>query len=239
VRRLGVALLLVLASCGGGDGESTVRVFAAASLTDVFAEIADAFGEEHPDVDVQLEFGPSSGLATQIREGAPADVFASADEAAMADATDAGAGATPFAANSLVLAVPSGNPGGVGAVDDLADPSLLVGLCVVEVPCGRAARTLLDSIGVAASVDSFEPDVRALLTKLEEGELDAGLVYRTDVDAAGDSVEAVEVPGADDVVNVYPIVALSDEEAAANFVAFVLSEEGQAILGRAGFLPAP
>jgi molybdate transport system substrate-binding protein len=241
--RVRVALVLVLAivvaACSGGndDGSSSVRVLAAASLTDVFGDLGDAFTADHPDVELQFDFGPSSGLAAQIREGAPADVFASADETAMADATDHDA--TPFAANALQLAVPAGNPAGITGLADLADPDLLVGLCAEEVPCGRAAQAVLERAGVTASVDTFEPDVRSLLTKLEAGELDAGIVYRTDVLAAGGEVEAVDARGADAVVSVYPIVALSDGAAAGDFVAFVLSDEGQAVLAAAGFLPAP
>lgn len=226
-----LAVALAAAACGSADADpDTVQVLAAASLTGVFVELGEAFTADRPDVELAFDFGPSSGLAARIREGAPADVFASADDASMADVSG---DAEPFATNELVLAVPAGNPGGVDGLDDLADGDLLVGLCAEEAPCGRLAATLLERERVTPAVDTFEPDVRALLTKLEAGELDAGLVYRTDVT---DDVEAIDVPS---VLTTYPIAALSDEQAAGDFVAFVLSAEGLAILARAGFLPPP
>jgi len=142
-----------------------------------------------------------------------------------------------LATNTLVLVMPAGNPGGVEGLADLADPDLTVVLCAPEVPCGAASQTLLDDAGVVASVDSVEQNVTAVLTKVAAGEADAGLVYVTDARAT-DAVEAIEVDGADAVVNTYPIVALddaADAEVAAAFVAFVTSEDGRAVLAELGF----
>ncbi len=230
---LGTAVLL-LAGCAAApadESSGTVTVFAAASLTEVFAEVAEAFTAEHPGVEVVFSFGGSSGLAAQIEGGAPADVFAAANEQSM----DGLEGATVFATNTLEIATPPGNPGAVEGLADLARPELAVALCAVEVPCGAAAETVLVAAGVTASVDTYEQDVRAVLTKVELGEVDAGLVYRTDVISADDAVEGIEFAAAELAVGRYPIVALSDSEAAAAFVAFVLSPAGQRILGGAGF----
>ncbi|MCB0996265.1 MAG: molybdate ABC transporter substrate-binding protein [Acidimicrobiales bacterium] len=252
-RRLGTALLVVLlgsaiAGCGGDGGSAvgdepggTLRVFAAASLTDAFTDISDAFEEAYPGVDVQLVLAGSSALREQILSGAPADVFASADRSSMAALVEAGAVSTApavFATNRLQIAVPAGNPGSVSSVKDLADPGLLVGICAAGVPCGDLAREALAAVGVEASVDTNEPDVRALLTKLIAGELDAGLVYVTDVMSAGDAVEAIELPPEGAVRTEYPIAATtgaSNPVTAAAFVEFVLSAEGRDILTTHGF----
>ncbi len=208
----------------------TVNVFAAASLTGSFQEIADAFTAENPDVEIVFNFGGSSGLATQIVEGAPADVFAAASPATMeaSGATDT----QDFATNVLEIAVAKGNPGDIQGLDDFANPDKLIALCAVEVPCGAAADKLLTEAGITPSVDTYEQDVKAVLTKVELGEVDAGLVYVTDVLDAGDAIEGIEV---DSTPVKYPIATLTDNEAAAAFVAFVLSAKGQAILKAAGF----
>jgi molybdate transport system substrate-binding protein len=215
----------------------TVTVFAAASLTDTFQAIATAFEAQHPEVTVTFNFGGSSGLATQIVEGAPADVFAAASPATMATVTDAGLAIDPhdFATNTLEIAVPADNPGGVTGLADFANPDLAIALCAVEVPCGAAAAKALDAAGIVASVDTYEQDVKAVLTKVEVGEVDAGLVYVTDVYAAGARVRGIEFPEAADAVARYPIATISDSAAAAAFVAFVLSDAGQNSLKRAGF----
>lgn len=217
-----------------------LRIFAAASLQAAFDELATRFEQRHPSLDVQpITYDGSATLATQLIEGAPVDVFASADENNMQKVVDAGlaTGAELFATNTLVLIVPSGNPGGVDGIDDLDDPGLAVVLCTAEAPCGAASATLLSNAGVTASVDSHEQNVTAVLTKVAVGEADAGLVYVTDA-AASTPVEAVEVDGAEDVVNRYPIVALRDAanpEAAAAFVAFAAGEEGREVLETFGF----
>ena len=245
-----VALVGVLAAaCGGGSAPGreagVITVLAAASLTDAFTSLGEAYAASVPGAVVEFDFGSSSGLARQIVDGAPADVFASADHDAMAMVTDAGAAAGPprvVAGNVMEIAVPPGNPAAVSAVGDLALDDLLVGLCAEEVPCGRLARRLLADNGVVAAIDTNEPDVRSLLTKIEAAELDAGVVYHSDVVAAGERVEALPVPGAERRPASYPVVVLAaaaaPEEAAA-FVDFVLSDPGQAILAAAGFLPGP
>ena len=216
----------------------TITVFAAASLTDSFQKIADAFTEVHPDVAVTLNFGGSSGLATQIVEGAPADVFAAASPATMTTVTDAAlteGEPVDFATNVLEIAVASGNPGRIAGLEDFADPDRTIALCAIEVPCGAASAKLFADAGITPSVDTYEQDVRAVLTKVELGEVDAGLVYVTDVRAAGGAIEGIEV---DSAPVAYPIAALAgsaNEKAAAAFVAFVLSGEGRAILKGAGF----
>ncbi len=218
----------------------TVTVFAAASLTDTFQTIADAFEAQHPNVAVTLNFGGSSGLATQITEGAPADVFAAASAATMTTIVDAGFApdSANFASNTLEIAVPSDNPGAVTGLADFARPNLAIALCAVEVPCGAAAAMALDAAGIVASVDTFEQDVKAVLTKIELGEVDAGLVYRTDVLASGAQVVGIEFPEASHALATYPIAQLTaapNPRAAAAFVAFLRSDAAQAILRKAGF----
>ncbi len=220
------------------DLTGTLTVYAAASLGAAFDEIAAAFEEEYPGVDVQpISYDGSSTLATQIIGGAPADVFASADEKNMAKVVDAGLATDPelFASNTLVIAVPADNPAGIETLADLADPDATVVLCAPEVPCGAASQTLLANAGITVTPASSEQNVTAVLTKVAAGEADAGLVYATDVD---DTVTAITPEGAADVVNRYPIVALDDApdaDAAAAFVAFVLGAPGQRILQGLGF----
>ncbi len=228
------------------DGESSltgpVLVMAAASLADAFGELAEIFEDGHPDVEVGLVLGASSSLREQVLAGAPVDVIATADEATMEVLVDAGElSGIPeaFATNRLSLAVPAGNPAGVDGLDDLADPDLLVGLCAPGVPCGDLARQALDAAGVEASVDTNEPDARALSTKLAAGELDAGIVYATDVLVADGRLEGLELPpAAADLVNAYPVAVLDgapNPEAAAAFVALVRSEDGRRVLSGRGF----
>jgi len=216
-------------------------VLAAASLTDAFGQVARSFEAAHPGVSVDLSFGPSSGLATSITEGAPADVFAAASPASMEVVVEAGAADGPphdFARNALELAVPEGNPGGVRGLEDLGRGELLVGLCAEEVPCGQLASRVLERAGVVAAVDTEEADVRALLAKLVAGELDAGLVYETDVRAAGGDVEGIPLAAGDEGGTSYPIVALAEAgspEQADAFVGLVRSAAGRRILADAGF----
>jgi molybdate transport system substrate-binding protein len=217
-----------------------LTVYAAASLQAAFDELAAQFEQRHPSLDVQpLTYDGSSTLATQIVEGAPADVFASADEPNMQKVVDGGLASDPelFATNTLALVVPADDSGEIDDIDDLADPDLTVVLCAVEVPCGAASATLLANAGVKASVDSYEQNVTAVLTKVAAGEADAGLVYVTDA-ATTSAVDAIEVDAGDDVVNRYPIVAVKDAvnpEAADAFVAFVLGDQGRRVLSDLGF----
>ncbi|WP_395243891.1 molybdate ABC transporter substrate-binding protein [Agromyces sp. MMS24-K17] len=254
----GLTALAALVGCAGtADGTSAspeasasatpeptgeLTVYAAASLTAAFDELATEFEALHPGVDVlPIVYDGSSTLATQLVEGAPADVFASADERTMATVADADlldGEAELFATNTLRIATPAGNPGGVESIDDLADPALAVVLCAPEVPCGAASHQLLDLDGVTVAPVSEEQNVSAVLTKVKAGEADAGLVYATDVAAAGDAVESITPENADEVVNRYPIAALAaapNAEAAAAFVAFVLGPQGQALLASYGF----
>jgi molybdate transport system substrate-binding protein len=229
VRRLLLVVLLPLvAACSASDdGGSPVTVFAAASLTDAFTSLAAEAGPE-----VTFNFGSSSSLREQLLAGAPADVFSPADPVQLEDLD---VDAEVFARNHLAIVVPAGNPGGVTGLADLARPELLVGLCAAEVPCGRYGREALAKAGVTAAPDTEAPDVRALLTQVVSGDLDAGLVYRTDVLAAGDEVEGIELPAEHDVVAEYPIAVLSDEPGAAAFVELVRSEAGRRILRTHGF----
>jgi len=250
-----IATALVLAGCSsadsgagasgsptasGADLSGDLTIYAAASLGTAFDELATTFEQQHPGVDVKpIVYDGSSTLATQLIEGAPADVFASADEKNMQKVVDAGLADGPrlFASNTLVIAVPKGDPGGVQSLEDLADPDLTVVLCAPEVPCGAASQTLLANQGVAVTPASLEQNVTAVLTKVASGDADAGLVYATDVRENAD-VESFVPAGASDVVNHYPIVSLTDAAGpaiAAAFVDFVLSSEGQEVLARLGF----
>lgn len=241
-----VLLALALAACGDDSdepaGRTTLTVFAAASLTASFEELEKVFEADHPDVDVRLSFGGSSDLVAQVTEGADADVLASADAGTMDKLVDAGlaAGApVEFATNTLTIAVPPGNPGGVADLTDLADEDLDVVVCAPEVPCGSAALAVATAAGVTLAPDSEEQSVTDVLGKIEAGEGDAGLVYVTDVTAAGGEVEAIDFPEAADVVNHYPIVAVEGTEQAdlaQDWIDLVL-DDGQAILAEAGFGP--
>lgn len=237
------------APAGSADalgGELTV--YAAASLGAAFDELAARFEAEHPGVDVlPITYDGSSVLATQLVEGARADVFASADEKNMAKVDDAGLAEAPvdFATNVLEIAVAPGNPLGVDGLDDLADGATradgraaTVVLCAPDVPCGAASHALLDAASLTVTPASEEQNVTAVLTKVKSGEADAGLVYVTDVRAAGDAVEGVEIANAAEATNVYPLTALRaapNPEAASAFVAFVTSRTGQQVLASFGF----
>lgn len=244
--RLVLAWVVFLVACGGTgqatpDGlERQVLVSAAASLTEAFAEIEAAFEAAHPGVDVVLNLGASSTLREQIISGAPVDVFAAANIQTMAAIVSAGRSdgeAVVFAHNSLEIAVPAGNPGGVGGLADFARRDLLIGLCAKGVPCGEFARQLLTAAGVTPVVDTNEANVRALLTKIELGELDAGIVYTTDVMSAS-GVHGLEIPEGQNVRAEYPMTVLAGAphpRAAAAFLAFVVSAEGRRILAEYGF----
>ncbi|MFW6199180.1 MAG: molybdate ABC transporter substrate-binding protein [Gemmatimonadota bacterium] len=246
------AVLSGVASCGGADGgereeedrreaTSQVRVSAAASLTDAFSEMESAFEATRPAIDVLLNLGGSSALSVQILEGAPVDVFAAADTSIMQPVVEAGevdGNPAVLARNLLQIAVPSGNPGGVTGVEDFSDNDLVIGLCAQSVPCGELARRALIRAGVTPAIDTNEPDARALLTKVELGEIDAGITYVTDVIAADGAVEGIDLPPEVNVSAEYSIAVLAsapNPDAAAAFVEFVLSDAGQAILESHGF----
>jgi molybdate transport system substrate-binding protein len=243
-----VALLLTATACGddddGDDADSSgseasgeggeVLVLAASSLTNAFTEIEAAF-EEANSVDVVLTFDSSSTLAGQVAEGGPADVLATADENNMTTAVDSGnVDGEPviFTSNSGVIAVPTGSDA-VTTPEDL-EGDITLAVCAPEVPCRVVADQMFEELGIEPEIDTEEENVAAVLTKLEAGEVDAGVVYVTD-DLASDDVEAIDI-GDVVVTTDYPIVAVSDAEAAQAFVDFVTGEEGQAILADAGFV---
>jgi len=230
------ALAWLAAGCGGA-GETTVAVYAAASLSEAFEDLAARYEAANPDVEVRLNFAGSARLAAQIGAGARADVFASANGATMGRVAAEGRTAAPpalFARNRLALVVPAGNPGAVTGLRDLSDDSLVLAVCAPEVPCGALARAVLADAGVDADADTAETSVRAVLTKVMLGEADAGLVYATDVAAGGDKVAAVPL-GPQSRFNDYPVAAVSDRAVAAHFVDFVLGPDGRRILGGHGF----
>ena len=250
---LGLALGLVLAGCSPATtadtrppgapepaGEpGTVTVLAAASLTEPLTALADRYERDHPGVTVRLSFGSSTTLAQQIAEGAPADVYASAGEAALdllpPDAARDGGRAT-IARNTMEIATPPDDPGSVTDLADLADPDLDVVLCAASVPCGRAADEVLATAGVTAHVVSREVDVRATLTKVALGEADAAIVYHSDVVGAGPSVRGVPIPRADEVTLDYPLLWFSTDPDVEGFARYVAGPEGTAALTAAGFL---
>jgi molybdate transport system substrate-binding protein len=245
--------MLATAACGGGDraaavGSSkssgisgTITVLAAASLTETFTQLGRDFQAANPGTKVTFSFGGSSGLATQINNGAPADVFAAASPATMTLVTNAGNADGPptvFVRNQLVIAVPTGNPKGIKGLADLTKPGIKVALCAAEVPCGAAAAKALAAASVNLTPVTLEQDVKGALAKVKLGEVDAALVYRTDAKAAAGAVEGIEFPQSAGATNDYPIVVLRDapnKAAAQAFVAYVLSDAGHAVLTSAGF----
>ena len=230
------AALGAVSACGGDGGNGAtggrrdVTVFAASSLTDVFDDIAAAFEAAHPGVDVTLQFAGSSRLATQIDAGAPADIFAAADERSAAQV--AARRVTIFARNRPAIVTPPDNPAGVTGLASLTDTDLLLALCAVDVPCGDLARQV-GGADLVAAADTLEPNVRAVLTKVLLGEVDAGLVYVTDLAAAGDAVAGIAVDHP--ATTPYPLAVLSDSAEAAAFADFVLSAPAQELLAAAGF----
>lgn len=251
---LPLMLAVVSASCGpsvdeGGGGEDrsggastvvtgSITVLAAASLTTAFTDLAHDFEQRHPGASVTISFGPSSGLARTIVQGAPADVFATADPDWLDPVTDEGlAVAEPavFARNTLRIAVPSNNPAQVRGITDLANDQLLVAVCAPEVPCGEAAERVFQLTDVSVEPDTFGRDVRSVLTLVRTGEVDAGLVYQTDVQDASAEVEGIDIPEAADAANDYAILALDENPTARAFVDYVLDEPGRQILRKAGF----
>lgn len=237
-----VASALVFASttaCGASEStESTITVYAAASLTDSFTEIAEQFETANPGVTVRLNFAGSSDLVAQIQQGAPADVFASADttnmDRAKADGLVQGR-PVDFATNVLQIATPPDNPAGVESLGDLTDPRTAVVLCAPHVPCGAAAVAVEQAAGLDIEPVSEEQSVTDVLNKISTGEADAGLVYLTDVVRAGGDVLGIDFTESASVVNTYPIASISADARAAEFVAFVTGADGQSVLRDAGF----
>jgi molybdate transport system substrate-binding protein len=246
--------LLFTSACGDDDAsttantteapadelEGTVTVLAASSLTDAFGEIAAAFETEHDGVDVELSFDGSAKLATAIIEGAPTDLFASADEANLTKVADedllAGEPST-FATNVLQIVVPAGNPLGIDSLDDLLPPDLTLSLCGEEVPCGKYAGQAFEKAGLEVPPAGDQENVKGVLTQVQLGEADAGIVYLTDVLAAED-VEGIDLAADQQVEATYPASVLADAsnpEAAAAFLVFLTGEEARSILEGLGF----
>ena len=254
-----VAALAVLTGCGssrsttqttssaapGGAGSSaavsgTITVLAAASLTEAFSTLAKQFEAAHPGMRVKLSFGASSALALQINQGAPADVFASAASKNMTQVISAGGASTStnFVKNVMEIAVPPSNPAHIATVADLARSGVKVALCQPQVPCGAVAQQVFDNAKVKVKPVTLEADVKSTLTKVETNEVDAGVVYVTDVRSAGAKVTGIPIDSSVNAATSYPIAALTkapNPAGAAAFVAYVLSDAGQQVFSADGF----
>lgn len=237
-----VALVVSVAGCGSNEEKgSTLTVFAASSLTGTFTELGQQFEAAHPGVRVRFNFSGSSDLVSQIQNGAPADVFASADTKNMDKVTAAhleGAAPVVFASNTLEIITPPDNPGGVDSLDDLAENDLAVAVCAPEVPCGSAAREVAEAAAITLAPDTAEQSVKDVVAKVAAGEADAGLVYVTDARAAGDTVHGVVFPESAAAVNSYPITTIKASknlDLATQFMDFVSSTGAQAVFAAAGF----
>ena len=247
---------LVLAACsssssGSSSGSSsasgkpsgTLVVFAATSLTDAFNKIGAGFEKANPGVTVKFNYNGSSSLATSITQGAPADVFASAAPANMKTVTDAGdAAGTPqiFTRNTGEIMVEKGNPQHIESVKDLADDKIKVAVCAPEVPCGALAQEIFNNAGVTVKPVSQETNVGGVVTKVTLGEVDAGIVYVTDVKANESKATGVPIPADQNDVTEYPIVQVKgapNSGAAKAFISYVLGPDGQQVLASFGFMP--
>ena len=236
-----VAALFGLTACSS-DNTNTITVSAAASLTDSFTALGAAFEQDNPGIVVRFNFAGSSTLAEQLAAGAPVDVFAAASSEAMDRAVQAGTVEQPelFATNTLAIAVPPNNPAQISRLNDLAHPDITIVVCDVPVPCGAATQRLFDANALSGVPASLERDVRAVLTKVIQDEADAGIVYRTDITAAGADVHGIDISSESNVINSYPIAVTTTTEddsrdLATEFVDFVLSDDGQSILQSWGF----
>jgi molybdate transport system substrate-binding protein len=244
-----LALGLLAAGCGNGEpgggsagSSDEIKVFAAASLTGAFTELGGRYTAANDGTKVTFNFAGSQALATQIRQDAPADVFASADTGNMDKVKDLVGTPQSFAGNLLQIVVEQGNPRDVNGLEDLARGDLKVVLAAEEVPAGKYARQVLDKAGVTVAPVSLEDNVKAVVSKVALGEADAGIVYVTDVTGGGDKVEAVDIPDDHNVSATYPIAvvrASKSQQKAQAFMDLVRSAEGQRVLERFGFLPPP
>jgi molybdate transport system substrate-binding protein len=256
---LAAASALALSGCGSSDSDDsstssssasasasadtvkgTLTVFAAASLTESFTALGKDFEAKHPGATVKFNFGASSALATSIQSGAPADVFASASPKTMDTVVKSGDAADPkdFAKNTMEIAVPPANPAKIATVADLGKSGVKVALCQPQVPCGTTAKKVFATAKVTVKPATLGADVKAVLTLVQLGEVDAGVVYKTDVQAAGAKVKGIEIPDAQNASTSYPIAKLvkaPNADAATAFVDFVLSADGTTALDKAGF----
>ena len=219
---------------------ASITVFAAASLQGTFTQLGKQFEAAHPGETVKFSFGPSSGLASEITSGAPADVFASAAPGNMETVVTAGDAASPqdFAKNKMEVAVPPSNPAKVTSVKDLAKSSTKVAVCQPQVPCGVVAAEVFKNANLTVKPVTLQADVKSVLTQVELGNVDAGMVYVTDVMAAGSKVKGVPIPSSDNASTLYPIATINNSKnksEAQAFVAYVLSPAGQKVLSAAGF----
>jgi molybdate transport system substrate-binding protein len=242
-----VALAVLAAACGSASDTTAgqpreLSVFAAASLTDAFTQLGSDFTAAHPDVKVAFNFAGSNDLVTQLQQGAPADVLATADTSNMDAAGDLVGTPQMFAGNKLMIAVEPGNPQHITGLADLARKDLKVVLAAPEVPAGRYAQEALDKAGVTVKPVSLEVSVKGAVTKISLGEADAGIVYVTDVAAAKGKIEGVPIPDDQNLIASYPIATTTGSQYpddAKSFMDFVLSDAGQKVLADNGFLPAP
>lgn len=220
---------------------STITVSAAASLTDVFPVIAKAFTKRYPQLQVTFNFGSSNSLVEQIRAGAPVDILATADEASMWRATDANLTGTPilFARNTMEIATPRGNPAKITGLADLKKPTVTVAVCAPQVPCGRLAAELFAKNSLTVTPVTREVDVRSVVGKVIADQVDAGIVYSTDVKAFPNDLTGVSIPSTNNIVTNYPIATVNESrnaQAAKAFVAYVrYSSSAQRILRAWGF----
>ncbi|HYB88202.1 MAG TPA: molybdate ABC transporter substrate-binding protein [Streptosporangiaceae bacterium] len=251
MRRLTVVVAALLAAAVAGCSSSssspssasstgTITVFAAASLMQTFTQIGKQFEAAHKGDTVKFSFGPSSGLSTQITSGAPADVFASAAPANMQTVVSAGDASNPqtFAKNTMEVAVPPNNPANVTSVNDLAKKSVKVALCQPQVPCGVVAAEVFKNAGITVKPVTLETDVDSVVTQVETGNVDAGMVYVTNVLSEGTKLKGITIPASDNASTLYPIAVIKSSKhksIAQEFVDYVLSPAGQKVLGAAGF----
>ncbi|PXW35781.1 UNVERIFIED_CONTAM: molybdate transport system substrate-binding protein [Williamsia faeni] len=243
---------LLLVGCSSNDDDTggtsasgtekvTLTVFAAASLKNSFTALAEEFSQDNPDIEVKFSFDGSSALVTQIQQGAPADVIATADEKNMAKLGDAVSDPQIFATNVLTIVTQPGNPKNIQSLADLTKPDVSTVICAVDVPCGNATAQVEENTGIDFKPVSEETAVTGVLTKVQTKQADAGLVYVTDAAGAGDTVTAISDPAFAAVVNTYPIgvvAASENKEAAQKFVDMVLGPQGAALLRSMGFGPA-
>jgi len=236
---LAAALLVpMLAGCGSSD--KTLKVFAAASLTEPFTTLAKQFESEHQGVKVELSFGASSDLAAQIQQGAPADVFATASTATMDQVSSEISDRADFASNTMEIAIPADNPGHITSLADLTRKGVKLAVCQAEVPCGTVATKVFANAKMTVHPVTEEVDVKSVLTKVSLGEVDAGIVYVSDVKTAGPKVKGITIPDAVNAVTTYPIAMVDktkQKSLSEEFIKLVEGDAGRKALDASGFAP--